>query len=75
MAAIDFPANPITNQLFQSGDRTWIWDGTAWTLLVVSNTDHGITHTVIGTDPIPDVVIDCGSPSDPVGTIIDGGSF
>lgn len=76
MAAVDFPANPVLNQLFQSGDRTWVWDGTAWTLLVVQTTNHGITHTVAGSDPIPDVTVDGGAPDNAAGlVVIDGGSF
>lgn len=30
MAAIDFPASPVTNQIFTTGSSVWQWDGTAW---------------------------------------------
>jgi hypothetical protein len=30
MPSIDFPNNPTVNQEFTSGNRTWIWTGTAW---------------------------------------------
>lgn len=28
--AIDFPNSPTTGQIFTSGDKSWIWDGTVW---------------------------------------------
>lgn len=27
---IDFPNAPVLDQVFTSGDKTWIWTGTAW---------------------------------------------
>ena len=33
--AINFPASPIIDETFTSGNTTWKWDGTAWN--VVSN--------------------------------------
>ena len=27
---IDFPNNPIVNQEYTVGDRTWVWTGTVW---------------------------------------------
>tara|TARA_E500000075_G_C6977031_1_gene314206 strand:- start:159 stop:1778 length:1620 start_codon:yes stop_codon:yes gene_type:complete len=31
--AINFPANPLTNDTFTSGDTTWQYDGTAWNVV------------------------------------------
>jgi hypothetical protein len=28
--AITFPASPTTSQVFTSGNKSWIWDGTTW---------------------------------------------
>jgi hypothetical protein len=28
--AIDFPDDPVVNQEFTVGQRTWIWTGIAW---------------------------------------------
>lgn len=28
--AIDFPASPVTNDLYTVGSRTWRWNGSAW---------------------------------------------
>lgn len=28
--AIDFPNSPTVGQIFTSGDKSWIWDGTVW---------------------------------------------
>lgn len=28
--AIDFPNSPTTGQIFTSGDKSWIWDGSVW---------------------------------------------
>lgn len=30
MAAINFPASPITGQVFTQNGRSWIWNGTSW---------------------------------------------
>jgi hypothetical protein len=30
--ALDFPASPTLNQVFTSGNTTWIYDGTAWNI-------------------------------------------
>jgi hypothetical protein len=30
MTAIDFPDDPVVNQEFTVGDRSWIWTGTVW---------------------------------------------
>jgi collagen type VII alpha len=31
--SLDFPINPVLNQTYSIGDRTWIWNGVAWDLL------------------------------------------
>lgn len=28
--ALDFPSSPVLNQVFTSGNRSWIWNGTEW---------------------------------------------
>ena len=28
-----FPTNPVVNQSYSIGDKTWFWDGSKWTLL------------------------------------------
>ena len=33
MAAIDFPNSPTLNQIFNSGGKSWRWDGNAWLLI------------------------------------------
>ena len=34
MPAIDFPNSPSLNQIFNSGGKSWRWDGTAWVMVV-----------------------------------------
>jgi hypothetical protein len=33
MPAIDFPNSPTTNQIFNSGGKSWRYDGTVWLLI------------------------------------------
>ncbi len=30
--AIDFPLSPAVDEVYSNGDRTWLWNGTAWQL-------------------------------------------
>ena len=41
--AIDFPNSPTIGDSFTVGNRTWIWDGTAWELSIVS----AIPNTIV----------------------------
>jgi hypothetical protein len=47
--AVNFPDNPIVNDEFTSGTRTWIWDGNVWliksTLDINVNTLNDVTLT------------------------------
>jgi hypothetical protein len=36
MPAIDFPNSPSLNQVFNSGTRSWRWDGYVWRIISVS---------------------------------------
>lgn len=33
MAAINFPDSPSLNEQFTSGDSTWKWDGSTWSIV------------------------------------------
>ena len=33
MAELNFPTSPTVNQVFFSGNKAWLWNGTAWNLL------------------------------------------
>ena len=50
---IDFPASPTTGQLYQSGDKTWRYDGEKWTIyatvVVVDSTPIGSLQAYAGT--------------------------
>lgn len=35
--AINFPSSPAVNDIYAVGDRTWKWDGTAWSLIRFSS--------------------------------------
>jgi hypothetical protein len=41
MAALDFPSSPTLNQVYSANGRSWIWDGSAWNLLGVTNSVSG----------------------------------
>jgi 2-keto-4-pentenoate hydratase len=53
--AIDFPNSPATNDTFTSGGRTWLYNGSAWTLLTLTQnvvTANSITSSAIVNDTI-----------------------
>lgn len=51
--AIDFPNSPAVGQMFQVGEKTWIWDGTSWGAKTVSGTSfHAVTHGAGQSDAI-----------------------
>ena len=59
MAALDFPASPVTGQAFSALGKTWTWDGAAW-LGVVAATGYGsVTNGNItgGSASAPDALI------------------
>lgn len=47
---LDFPTSPTPNQIYTYGSRSWIWNGTAWDVYVITgnfvNTLNGFTGTV-----------------------------
>ena len=55
MAAIDFPSSPATNDTFNSAGRTWLYNGTAWTLITLTQTvipSNSVTSSSIVNDSI-----------------------
>ncbi len=55
MAAIDFPNSPATNDTFTSAGRTWLYNGTAWTLLTLTQNvipANSVTSSSIVNDSI-----------------------
>jgi len=53
--AIDFPNSPATNDSYTSGGRTWLYNGTAWTLLTLTQTvipSNSVTSSSIVNDTI-----------------------
>lgn len=51
--AIDFPDSPAVGQMFQVGEKTWIWDGTSWGARTFSGTSfHAATHGVGQSDAV-----------------------
>lgn len=35
MSAINFPSTPTFGDIFTVGNRSWRWDGTAWTAITI----------------------------------------
>ena len=50
--AIDFPNSPTTNQIFTSGGKTWVYDGTVWTLRSSLAGPGGITSTELANSSV-----------------------
>jgi hypothetical protein len=53
--AIDFPNSPATNDTYTSGGRTWQYNGTAWTLLTLTQNvipANSVTSSAIVNDTI-----------------------
>ena len=42
--AIDFPNSPATNNTFSAAGKTWVYNGTAWTL-VGATSGSGVAST------------------------------
>jgi hypothetical protein len=51
---IDFPDSPTVNQVFESNDKTWIYNGTSWVLATVPQVvaNASITETKLATDAV-----------------------
>jgi hypothetical protein len=49
---IDFPNAPATNDLFTSGDRTWKWNGTAWTIVLPAISANSISSTELSDNSV-----------------------
>ena len=62
--AIDFPNSPTIGQSFTVGNRTWIWDGTAWELSIAS----AIPNTIL--DAKGDLIV--GTAADTAGRLAVG---
>ena len=39
MSTLEFPANPVPNQIYSFGYSTWYWDGEAWNVYPASSID------------------------------------
>ena len=75
MAKIDFPNNPVVNEIFEAPNgQTWKWDGKSWNSISASNLSgidvsefqlkNQLQGTVIGDLlPLGDETIDLGSPA------------
>ena len=75
MAKIDFPNNPVVNEIFEAPNgQTWKWDGKSWNSISASNLSgidvsefqlkNQLQGTVIGDLlPLGDETIDLGSPT------------
>jgi hypothetical protein len=50
--AIDFPNSPATNEIFTSGGKTWVYDGTVWTLRSSLAGPGGITSTELANSSV-----------------------
>ena len=64
--ALNFPTNPNINDVYSSGNRSWIWDGTVWNVaqgllpyggITVPSDVSQLTDT---TNLIPDSLLDLG---------------
>ncbi len=50
--AIDFPNSPSVNDLYSSGDRTWKWNGTAWTIVLPAISANSISSTELADNSV-----------------------
>lgn len=62
--AIDFPNSPTLNQIYQSGNKTWIYDGEKWNVYIVTG--------VVDTTPVGSLQIYAGSTA-PTGWLLSFG--
>jgi hypothetical protein len=45
---MNFPISPTLNQTYTLGSKTWVWNGSAWDLQVVSATFNSIAPSQTG---------------------------
>ena len=45
---MNFPTSPTLNQTYTLGSKTWVWNGSAWDLQVVSATFNSIAPSQTG---------------------------
>ena len=50
--AIDFPNSPTTNQIYSVGNRTWVYDGSAWVLRSASASAGSITSSELAANSV-----------------------
>ena len=68
MAALDFPTNPTSQQVYTANSKSWVWNGTSWvndsaSLTLQQVTDIGATTTNsvgIGTTNTSDAKLEIG---------------
>jgi hypothetical protein len=58
---IDFPNSPATNDVFTSGGKTWVYDGTVWTLRSSLAGPGGITSTELADSSVTSAKIADGT--------------
>lgn len=50
--AIDFPNSPSTSDIYTAAGKTWVYDGTAWTLRTGTVGAGSITSTELANDSV-----------------------
>jgi hypothetical protein len=50
MSDLNFPSGPLTNDIYSSGGKTWIWDGTRWK-------NHSLIYSLGGGTLLPGFAI------------------
>lgn len=73
---IDFPNSPSTNDMYTAAGKTWVYNGTAWVLTSITQSNlpnNSVTTAAIANGAVTAAKLASGA-TDPSTTVLTGGT-